>query len=311
MQNRIKIKYLISFLVVVGISYFFVREFYRNYDSLSKFEFNIKWIYLLAAQFLLILLSLVGTYSWKLLLAIITPDKSISFIESVAIVNTTQLTKYLPGKVWSYAFQMLWLSKKGFSKTIVLYANLFLMLSSLFASSFLGLLYFACFSHSNKKLWLLLFLAFLIGYLGFIIFNQYCLKIVIKIAQKLFKKTINYTHINVGWVIMFQFVYLLANAIFGITGYFLALGLGFSFGFNDIFAISASLIISDMIGFIILIAPGGLGVREGIMFTLLEVLGNKNLSIILPIGTRIIGMISDVILGGIGFYIIKNRKLFR
>jgi uncharacterized membrane protein YbhN (UPF0104 family) len=185
------------------------------------------------------------------------------------------------------------------------------MLSSLFASSFLGLLYFAYFTQSNKKLWLLLFLVFLIGYLGFIIFNQYCLRTVIKLAQKLFKKTINYMHINVGWIIMFQFVYLLANAIFGITGYFLALGLGFSVGFNDIFAISASLIISDMIGFIILIVPGGLGVREGIMFTLLEVIGNKSLSLILPIGTRIIGMISDVILGGIGFYIIKNRKLFR
>jgi hypothetical protein len=158
--------------------------------------------------------------------------------------------------------------------------------------------------------WILLFLAFLIGYSGFVIFNQYCLKIVIKIAQKLFKKTINYSYINVGWIILFQFMFLLVNAIFGLTGYFLALGLSFSVGLNDIFVISASLIISDMIGFIILIVPGGLGVREGVMFALLQALGNKNLSLILPIGTRIIGMISDVILGGIGFYIIKIRKLF-
>jgi len=310
MQNRIKIKYFIGFLVIAGVGYFFVREFYKNYDSIFQYEFNIKWFYLLTALFLTILLSLVGTYSWKLLLAIIKKDKNISFKESIAIVNTTQLTKYLPGKVWSYAFQMILLSKKGFSKTIVLYANLFLMLSSLFASTFLGLLYFSCFSHSNKKVWILLFLAFLIGYSGFVIFNQYCLKIVIKIAQILFKKTINYSYINVGWIILFQFMFLLVNAIFGLTGYFLALGLSFSVGLNDIFVISASLIISDMIGFIILIVPGGLGVREGVMFALLQALGNKNLSLILPIGTRIIGMISDVILGGIGFYIIKIRKLF-
>ncbi len=305
MKNKSIIKYIIGFLIVAGAGYFFIREFCNNFDSISKFEFKINWFYLLTSQFMLILVALAGTYFWKWLFEIITLQQ-ISFRESLAIVNTSQLTKYLPGKVWSYAFQMMLLSKKGISKTVVLYVNLFLAVTSLFASAFLGLLYFACFSPNQTKFWLLLLFVFLIIYCGFIFLNQACLKLLIKIVQKLFKKTINYTHIDVRWIIIFQLVYLLANAIFGITGYLLALGLGFSISAQDIFAVAVSLIIADSIGFIVLIAPGGLGVREGIMFALLAALGDKNLALILPIGTRIMGMISDLLLGGLGFIFLKK-----
>jgi uncharacterized membrane protein YbhN (UPF0104 family) len=305
MKSKNLIKYIIVVLIVVGASYFFIREFYANYDSISKFNFKINWFYLLTSQLLLILISIAGTYFWQLLLKIIA-SQQINFRESLAIVNTSQLTKYLPGKVWSYALQMLLLSKKGVSKTVVLYVNLFLAVTSLFASAFLGLLYFACFSSSQTKFWLPLFFVFLIIYFGFIFLNQPFLKLLVKIVRKLFKKTINYIHIDLRWIIIFQLVYLLANAIFGITGYLLALGLGFSVSVQDIFAVAASLIIADMIGFIILIAPGGLGVREGIMLGLLGVLGDKTIALILPIGTRIEGMISDLLLGGLGFVFLKK-----
>jgi hypothetical protein len=42
------------------------------------------------------------------------------------------------------------------------------------------------------------------------------------------------------------------------------------------------------------------------MFALLAALGDKNLALILPIGTRIMGMISDLLLGGVGFIFLKK-----
>jgi hypothetical protein len=229
MRNKILIKYIIGFLVFAGAGYFFIAEFYKHYDSISRFEFNLRWRYLLVAQFLLIVVSLAGTYSWKILLEIISSQK-ITFQESIAIVNTSQLTKYLPGKVWSYALQMMLLAKRGVSKTIVLYINLFLMMTSLFASAFLGLLYFACFSFNDNNFWFILLSIYIAFYLAFIFLNQYCLKIVIKIVQKIFKKTLEYTPVNVGLIVIFQISYLLINSIFGLTGYLLALGLGFTVG---------------------------------------------------------------------------------
>jgi uncharacterized membrane protein YbhN (UPF0104 family) len=298
-------KYFLGFLVVAGTSYFFISEFYYNFYSISKFKININWFYLFISQLLLILTALSGTYFWQLLLKTTTLQQ-IKFRESVAVVNTSQMTKYLPGKVWSFAFQMLLLSKRGISGTVVLYINLFLLITSLFASTFWGLLYFVLFSTAHNKFWMLIFIVFLITYLGFILFNQRCLKILVTVFEKLFKRTINCTRIDIKWIVLFQGLYLLVNAAFGITGYLLALGLGFSVSTQDVFAIAAFLIIADAIGFIVLIAPGGLGVRESIMFALLAALGDKNLALILPIGTRLMGMISDFLLGGIGFIFLKK-----
>lgn len=305
MQNKSFIKYIIGILVVSAACYFFVREFYYNFDSISRFKFNINWFYLFTSQLLLILVALAGTYFWQLLFSIITSQR-ISFKESLAIVNTSQLSKYLPGKVWSYAFQMVLLSKKGISKTVVLYVNLFLVVSSLFASALLGLLYFLWFSPDQSKLWLFLLVVFLIIYFVFIFFNQPFLKVLVKIIQKLFNKTINYSNVEVRWIVIFQLAYLLANVAFGFTGYLLALGLGFPVSGQYIITIAASLIIADFIGFIVLVAPGGLGIREGIMFALLASLGDKNLALILPVGTRIMSMISDLLLGGVGFIFLRK-----
>lgn len=305
MRNKSFIKYIIGILVVSGACYFFIREFYYNFDSISKFEFIINWFYLIASQLLLILVALVGIYLWQLLFIIIT-SKKISFKESLAIVSTSQLSKYLPGKVWSYAFQIVLLSDKGISKTVVLYVNLFLLVSSLLASALLGLLYFLLLSPDQSKLWLLLLFVFLIIYVAFIFLNKPFLKLLAKIIQKLFNKTINYSDIEVKLIVLFQLAYLLANIAFGFTGYLLAIGLGFSVSVQDIFAIAAALIIADFIGFIVLVAPGGLGIREGIMFAILATLGDKNLALILPLGTRTISMISDLLLGGVGFIFLRK-----
>jgi len=305
MPSKSFIKYIIGIFIVSGVSYFFVREFYYNFDSISKFKFIINWFYLFASQLLLILVALVGIFLWQFLFIIIT-SKKISFKESLAIVSTSQLSKYLPGKVWSYAFQMVMLSKKGTSKTVVLYVNLFLVVSSLFASALLGLLYFVLVPSDQSQFWLLLLIVLLIIYSAFIFLNKPFLKLLVKIIQKLFNKTINYSDMEVRLIVLFQLVYLLANTAFGFTGYLLALGLGFSVSVQDIFAIAASLIIADFIGFIVLVAPGGLGIREGIMFAILATLGDKNLALILPLGTRIMSMISDLLLGGVGFFFLRK-----
>jgi len=314
MKTKSIIRYLAGLLIVGGTIYFFVREFYKNFDSISQFSLNINWFYLFTAQLLLVMVGLFGTYLWQLLLKIIT-SQEVSFKESIAVVNTSQLTKYLPGKFWSFAVQMMLLSKKGISKTVVVFVNSFMIVTSLFVSALLGLLYFVLCKNSLPQYWLLL-LIFLIIYFGFIFLNQPFFKLLVKIVEKVFKITITYTPIDVGSILKYQLFYLLANAVFGMTGYLLALGLGFPLSLQHLFAVIAFLIIADAVGFIVLVAPGGLGVREGIMFALLVSLGDKNLALLLPLGTRIMSMISDLLLGGVGFLFLKkyytgkeNRKI--
>jgi hypothetical protein len=42
------------------------------------------------------------------------------------------------------------------------------------------------------------------------------------------------------------------------------------------------------------------------MYALLGALGNKNIALILPLGARIIGMLSDLLLGVLGFVFLRK-----
>jgi uncharacterized membrane protein YbhN (UPF0104 family) len=70
--------------------------------------------------------------------------------------------------------------------------------------------------------------------------------------------------------------------------------------------ISASMI-SDVIGFLAFIVPGGLGVREGIMYLLLEGISLKPLQLVLPVASRVVTMLVDILLGLVALRLLRTH----
>jgi uncharacterized membrane protein YbhN (UPF0104 family) len=71
------------------------------------------------------------------------------------------------------------------------------------------------------------------------------------------------------------------------------------------------MMISDVIGFLSVIAPAGFGVKEGAMYLLLKDRTSTALALLLPIATRIAAMIVDALLGTAGFILVRGyRKSF-
>jgi uncharacterized membrane protein YbhN (UPF0104 family) len=83
-------------------------------------------------------------------------------------------------------------------------------------------------------------------------------------------------------------------------------GIGLEVADKRIFSVMSAMIISDVVGFLAVIVPGGLGVREGVMYFLLKGETSGALFLILPIATRIVGMSVDILLGTIGFILLKR-----
>jgi uncharacterized membrane protein YbhN (UPF0104 family) len=54
------------------------------------------------------------------------------------------------------------------------------------------------------------------------------------------------------------------------------------------------------------LSPGGLGIREGAMFFLLDGITGKRVALLLPLALRIITMSSDLILGVTGFVFLRR-----
>jgi uncharacterized membrane protein YbhN (UPF0104 family) len=83
----------------------------------------------------------------------------------------------------------------------------------------------------------------------------------------------------------------------GLGGYFLAKGIGLTVGFSSIFALLASMSLSWVVGYIAVISPGGLGIREGVMLLMLQGVVDTQTALIFPLLSRFMYLIAEALLG--------------
>src|SRR5260221_7530889 len=131
-------KHLLSVTVLVGVAWLVWAQARRHWASVSKFHIALSWPELGAACLLCLAAYLLETRAWQRALNATVGRHEMSFGDSIATANTSNLLKYLPGRVWSYGAQMMWLGKRGVSKGRVVYVNLACLLCSLLVSTLLG-----------------------------------------------------------------------------------------------------------------------------------------------------------------------------
>ena len=318
MNKKLFIKNITGGIIVLAVIIFFSNEFFKNYILITQFSIKINYIYLIVSFFFTLLSYLMLNYSWLEIMNTGSIYQKLNFIQSIAIYSSGELTKYLPGRVWSYLLQMFWLKKKGFSKSYVLYVGIIQIVSLVILSFLSGLFYLMI--YSKLIAWQLIILFIGIGIIFeiiFIFFNSQLFNSLIILINKFFKKDIQKYKLCKTVLLKVQLQQIIFILLFGIGVYFVALGVGFSISCDKILSISAIAASANIIGWLLFITPGGLGVREGVMFVLFNELGGKLFGLIVPIAYRLISMLVDIILGGIGIILLKkfmnkeNTKIIR
>jgi hypothetical protein len=259
----------------------------------------------------MLLVYLGDTYIWRFFINHHLHADKISFVESAIIINTSALLKYLPGRIWTYTAQLLWLSKKGISKTLFMYISLICILSSIIVSLFLGMIYLVLYNNIlGLSLSMVCFAAVILADMIFIFYNTFFMNMAVKVINKLFKKNIRSFKVARGILIYVQFMYLMNWFLTAFATYMLARGIGLEVSTSSLFALLASLSASWAIGYIAVFTPGGLGVRESIMFLMLNNIVSAKTSLILPIASRILSLISELVLGLLGIIFGMKYKIF-
>ncbi len=303
------LKNSIALIIVAAFIWFFTRQFSKNISDIQALEIRFNWYYFAIAVCFIILAYMINTLCWKQLINSFHSGKTISYKESIGIVNTTQLAKYLPGKLWSFAAQMMWLSRKGFSTSKVLFVNIVATISSLMTLFFIGT---AMWSFSNPKISLgfafLITSGVLVLYIIFIMFHTPLLNLLIRIINKLLKKNISIISISLRRLFITQLLYLACNFTFSTGCFFICMGIGIEDSFTIMIFLVSSMLIGDIIGFVALISPGGLGVREWIMFWMISGTINRELAIIYPVVSRLVVMTADISSGLAGLLFLKIRR---
>jgi hypothetical protein len=141
----------------------------------------------------------------------------------------------------------------------------------------------------------------------FIKFNVPVTHRMLSLVKRIFKRDITCFPISHKLIIYLHVIHYAAAFCFGLSAWLICFGLGIEIGPGKSLLVMSSLLLSDVIGFLAVIVPGGLGVREGLMYLMLSNLSIVSLSLILPVASRIVGMFADIFLGTIAFVLLKYR----
>jgi uncharacterized membrane protein YbhN (UPF0104 family) len=304
------IKPLLSVLIVLCTGYFFFRAFRRNWAEVKAHEFQITPLFLAGAVLAAVATCLLATLAWYSAMNSLSRSKAkIDFRQSVAAVNASGLTKYIPGKIWSYALQMYWLDGLGFSKALIVYVNLINLLISLGTSLILGLL---CLLFAHGTFPLAPVLGALLGLLvldgAAVLFNHALLNSLIVLINRLLKRNFSYFEVKQGLLLKLHLIHFGAGVCSGLSAYLFSFAIGYRIDFARALLVIGSSLVADVVGFLAIIVPGGLGVRETLMYELLggAHTGVGSLSLVLPVASRMMNMFVDIALGAVALKLLQS-----
>jgi glycosyltransferase 2 family protein len=298
LNTRKILRILAASLVIILIGFFYGRELLKNRDALRDYRLTLDLASLGAALLLCIMSSLIETYIWQASVNKHLGPNALGFTKSIAVMNGSSLLKYLPGRIWIYSAQMVWLKKYGIAKSKILYANLICIIASLTVSLYLGVIYLLLYTGFMDR-WLiaLALSALVLLNVAYLAWNPVVLNLLIRLVNRYFHKEISPLVNSVPLLVYVQFLYLVSWLVYGCSGYFLLKGVGLAVPSTSLFAILASMSLSWMIGYLAVLAPGGLGVREATMLVMLNQVVNIQTALLFPILSRILLLVAEVLLG--------------
>jgi len=237
----------------------------------------------------------------------------LSIPKGFGILNISGIIKYIPGKVWSYLILFYVMKSKGFSlaKTVM---DSFVHLVLYVTTPFLFMIPVSVFfflSSLTTTIKILLIISGLLIYFVCLIISPLLLKVLVTLVNRFKKKEpIEYTPVSRSSVIKTQ-LFILAAYIFYITSAGIIIySIDSSLHISEILQISVLCVFAAIVGFLALIVPGGLGVQETMIFLFMSSQSKDiSLSIVLPVIFRMVGFITDLLVGLTAFWLIRKEAI--
>ncbi len=230
---------------------------------------------------------------------------ALHFRETAATWFYSQLGKYLPGKVWLMVGRFYLYRSKGKGTKEISLALYFETVTLLMAAVLISLIALASAGmdsiHPGQKWFPVLLLALALFFLAL---HPRVLEKIINPILTLMGRTSLRLPMSYGdmfWVLLVNF---LAWGMGGV-GFYLFIDSIFAVPARDLLFVSGALAISSMAGLIAVFAPGGLGIREGVLVYLFSHIMPGGVAVVLSILTRLWMTLIEV--GLIGMIYIYDR----
>ncbi len=293
---------IVGLAVVAAITFFIARYLVRSWHEIpfSQFRFGPGW---LALSFLGLVASFAFTIkAWQTIMS--SMDQNAGYRSSWWVITGSYLAKYIPGHVWAIGGRM-WLCKKEgiaekYSGTGMLLEMMLLLLSALIIFG-TGLPLLS--SHGLPRWgWLMLIPVPLVALLLFTPLMRWMLRKMAGIALKR-EVSLDIDQGRLGYALA---LFLASSVVQGAAFFALV---------RSIYPIETA-ILPELValyngawaaGFLSIIAPGGLGVREGALVLLLQPYIPATVAIILAAVARLWMTVFEISMALVGLYMRKTR----
>lgn len=298
---RQPLRKLLGSIIFAALAFFFIRVAADNYGTWSQQLAHVNLVLLVLSVVVSLASFLFETWIWRLLVAKF--HVRISFLDAFQIFYLTNLTRYVPGRIWQTSAAMVWLKTYGVplkkSAMISVVSQVATLVAALLVS--LPLLYLWYNSYG---------LSWQVVMSGIVICGGLSLVV---LFPNVWLGWLNHLFVRFGQneiapsVDRIQFLRLLVlyfmmwlTAGFGF--YLLLLGF-YPVNIETLPFIVAASAFAYVIGYLLLFAPGGLVIREGVLVIVLSVLMPNSIATLVAVASRFWLMAIELGLGAIALFL--------
>lgn len=260
--TRKPIRMIIGAVLTAAVSFFVIRSLVLQWDSVQNFEwhFHIGWLALSAG---LMWLDFVLLFQlWRIVLRAISGHE-LRFATAYRILTLSNLGKYLPGKIWTVTGMVYLVGLEGVPAKPALVSSALhqaftLIPGAVFATSVLGMGIWG-----STSPW-----AIGIGMaLGILLLYPPVFRSLLNLALRMFGR--EQVDFKLGFAKAFGlfWLYVAAWVLYGASFWCMNTGIGIPD--TPFWPTSAAYCAAYIVGFVAIFAPGGLGVREGVLAVVL------------------------------------------
>ena len=306
-MSRHKFNRIVSWILVAAIFFFLAKMVWSNWVQVKEASFSLRFFPLFSGTVFFAVSYFFQLWAWYLITQKL--GIALSFPETTKTWFYSQAGKYLPGKIWLFLGRVYFYESKGKSKKSVSVALYFEAATLLVAGGLICLAALLLFEemgavHSNKILGWLVIACIL---LAFIFLHPRVLQKILNWVLVLFKReplVLSISYWNILWVLF----YCILSWVVGGIGFYLFVDAVYPLSSHYILFLTGALAVSNTLGLIAIFAPGGLGVREGVLVYLLSFVTPVPVAVILSVLTRIWMTLIEIGLIGIVYLVDKIPK---
>ena len=255
---------VVTIIVILIIFYFLISSLIKNWQKIPFESLRFDIFSLIISFICLFITFLIFVQGWRSIIQEF--GQKVSFRKAFWIMSSSQMAKYVPGGIW-FALGRVYLGRSEKLKAEITALSVVIETGLTFLVGIL--LFFFSLGLSNRGIIVNFLFVIPIFFLFLLALYPPVLNRLMNIGLRFVKRPA--IDIKISYLHLLKLsIFFLGLWVAQIIGYYFLINSIMPIPFSRIFSLAAAYTLSWMAGFIVVIAPGGLGVREGMMSILLS-----------------------------------------